>query len=253
MRRLQAWPQQAAIRAGGQRVHVDHELLAGGADHLHVDGRSEAAIGHLHHPRLRIGGGGARLFRLFALLAGRLLALLALGFHLVQGVQRRRDALGAFARRAFLGCAHALVAGIGVLVDLALEPLHQIARHRKMLFELATAAERGRPRARAHPHPILRQRAHIDHPDRTQGRYVLRQQPVVGHAVEIENVGEMLVVVGDARKHAAASVGVFRGDETVRVVTADEGCRRQPRHIPPRRASSRRRTVCSAGTPPFIM
>ncbi len=44
---------------------------------LHVVGRPKAAVGHLHHPRLRIGRGGARFART-RLLAGALFVLLTL-------------------------------------------------------------------------------------------------------------------------------------------------------------------------------
>src|SRR3546814_3092397 len=53
---LQSGPQQAPIGTGGRRLHVDHDRRARRADHLDVVGRPEAAIGHLHHPRVGIRG-----------------------------------------------------------------------------------------------------------------------------------------------------------------------------------------------------
>ncbi len=80
---------------------------------------------------------------------------------------------------------------------------------------------------------------------------VLGNEAIVGGIVEIEDIGEMRIVVGDARQHAVALVAVLRGDQAMGVVAADQRDRR--RHTPPRRASSSRRTVCIAGSPPLIM
>src|SRR5204863_282073 len=55
------WPHQTAIGAGIADLDRDHDLLAGHARHLHGIARAEAAVGHLHHPRLCVRGGGARL------------------------------------------------------------------------------------------------------------------------------------------------------------------------------------------------
>src|SRR5678816_3289085 len=74
---FQHGPHQAPVGAAIANLDRDHDLLAGCARHLHVIARTEAAIGHLHDTRLRIGGGGARLFLRLAV-AALLLALLAL-------------------------------------------------------------------------------------------------------------------------------------------------------------------------------
>ena len=83
--------------------------------------------------------------------------------------------------------------------------------------------------------------------------FVLGEQAVVGGIVQIEDIGEVAVVVRDAAEHAAIGFAVFRGDQPMRVVAANKRCPGQPCHMPPRPASRSRRTVCIAGTPPFIM
>ena len=100
-------PHQAAIGAGIVDLDRDHDLLAGRTRHLHVVGRAEAAIGHLHDPRLRVRGGGARLLRLLAV-AALFVALLALPLDL--GERRLRRLAPARCARAPLapwrpGCA----------------------------------------------------------------------------------------------------------------------------------------------------
>src|SRR5271170_581883 len=92
----------------------------------------------------------------------------------------------------------------------------------------------------------------LAHPDAGQ-ELVLGEQPVIGRVIEVEDMRQMLVVVGNAGEHADIGFAVFRGYEAVRVVAADERRTGWVRHMPSRRASSSRRTVCIAGTPPFIM
>lgn len=87
---------------------------------------------------------------------------------------------------------------------------------------------------------------------------VLGEQPVVGGVVEVENFSQMRIVVRNAGEDARAAIAVFRRDQPMGVVAPDERDRRKLtfRRLgqkPPRRASSSRRTVCMAGTPPFSM
>src|SRR5262249_15726072 len=86
---------------------------------------------------------------------------------------------------------------------------------------------------------------------RTQAREpaVLRGQPVVGRLVDVEQVAQVRIVVGDSDEDAVARVA--RRDEAMRVELPDEGdAGAGPR--PAGRASSSRRTVCRAGRPPLV-
>ena len=77
------------------------------------------------------------------------------------------------------------------------------------------------------------------------------KQTIVCGGVELENGLQMRIVVADGDEHAVALRQMPRQHETMRVEFADEGDGRK--HHPARRASSRRRTVCMAGSPPRIM
>ena len=81
---------------------------------------------------------------------------------------------------------------------------------------------------------------------------VLGKQPIIGGVVEVEDILEMRIIIGDTREHARTALAVFRGDEAVGVVLTDKARPRQS-HMPPRRASTSRRTICMAGRPPVIM
>ena len=96
---------------------------AGRARDLDVVSRPEAAIGHLHDPRIGIGRRGARRLRLFAV-AALLLALLALLLDLAKRRLCRFQSFDALAGGALAGSLDALVAGVGVGIDLALELIH---------------------------------------------------------------------------------------------------------------------------------
>src|SRR6266853_2577824 len=106
---LKPLPHQAAIGAGRTGCNIDHDLLAGGADHLHVIGRTEAAIGHLHHARVWVCGGGARFLLRFARLAAALFPPRSLLLDLGKRLLRRRDPLTALAGRPLPGRLDALV------------------------------------------------------------------------------------------------------------------------------------------------
>jgi hypothetical protein len=80
----------------------------------------------------------------------------------------------------------------------------------------------------------------------------LGDQAIVGRVVELEDRGEVALVVGDAHEHALAARRGARRHQPVGVALVDRRNGRHP-HQPARRASSSRRTVCSAGTPPRTM
>ena len=77
------------------------------------------------------------------------------------------------------------------------------------------------------------------------------EQAIVGRAVELEDRLQMRIVIADRHQHAVALRQVPRQHETMGVELADERHGRMGH--PARRASSRRRTVCMAGSPPRIM
>ena len=94
------WPTRPLVGYSGSITAITHDdlVLARGGQ-LHVEGRPEAAVGHLHHPRVGIGGARARVFRLVAVAppGGRHLDLRVVGFKavdpldlLVQAVDEHR-------------------------------------------------------------------------------------------------------------------------------------------------------------------
>src|ERR1700742_1698483 len=80
-------------------IDRDHDQLARRAGHLHIVGWTEAGIRHLHHPCLRVGGGGPWLFWRFAV-AALGIELLSLALDLSQRSLRGLHPLAALARRA---------------------------------------------------------------------------------------------------------------------------------------------------------
>src|SRR4029077_18243607 len=99
---LQHGPHQAAIGSGVAYLDISDELLAGRTRHLHVVGRAEAAVGHLHDPCIGVRRGGARLLRLLAI-AALFFALLALLLDFGERRLRRFHPLVALTRRPLLG------------------------------------------------------------------------------------------------------------------------------------------------------
>lgn len=66
---LQHGTHQAAVETGIVDIDVGDDLLADRAGHLHVVGWPEAAVGHLHDPRIGVRRGRAWLLRFFAVVA----------------------------------------------------------------------------------------------------------------------------------------------------------------------------------------
>ena len=128
---------------------------------LHVVSRTKTAVSHLHHPRLCIGARCPRLAALFMLFFGlvfffrhRFFILLLL--HLSQLLQRLGHALLALLGRSLPRRAPAPVAAIRVSIEFALKRLDLGARLFQAKLQRRAAAKRSRPRARSHPHPVLR-------------------------------------------------------------------------------------------------
>ena len=91
---------------------------------------------------------------------------------------------------------------------------------------------------------------------------VFAEQTFVRGVIEIEDVAQMRIVIRDPHEHAL--VAMTRVDQAVRVELPHQCSSRSPHpppsdavegscYSPPRRASSSRRTVWSAGRPPLIM
>ena len=131
-------------------------------DDLHVKGWAETAIRHFHDPHLWIGCGGARLFLLLSLLAVRFHASFSLRFHFAQRLERGLDPLLTLSRCPFARRADAPVAGIRIVVNLALELLHHLASANQVFLQPSTTAVRSCSRTGANSHAVLRQLAQID-------------------------------------------------------------------------------------------
>src|SRR5260221_8728857 len=86
---------QAAIRAAGIDVDRNDHLVFRRRYDLHVVSGAPSAIGHLHHPRVGIGGRSARLLLLGYLFLVGLLAPFPLGLQFLHALLRRHDPLRA--------------------------------------------------------------------------------------------------------------------------------------------------------------
>ena len=203
---LQHGPHQPAVGPGVANPGVNDDLLAGRTRDLHVVGRAEAAIGHLHDPRIVIRRGRTRLLRLLAV-AALFFALLALLLDLGQRRLRRFDARTAFPRGTLLGGPGALIADIRARVDLTLEVFHHRLSLCQMLVQCRLAPERGGSRAGPDPHPVLRQRLQIDEASLRQRRQMLAEQPVQQIGATDPEVCQQVIV----HRHPAAqpTIGIM--------------------------------------------
>src|SRR5258707_8592120 len=173
---LERGPQQAAIRARGVDADIDHDLAVGDGAELAIVGRPEAAIRHLHDTRLGIGGRDTRLLLLGDLLLVGLGTALPLGLDLGQLAQCCRHPFLALARRPLGGCLDAPVAGVGILVDLALQALDQAAGLLQVLVQALAATQRCGSRTAPNTHPALDDPGQLDHAGRPQAGDVVRQE-----------------------------------------------------------------------------
>src|SRR5215218_998633 len=94
---------QAAIRAAGIDVDRNDHLVFRRRYDLHVISRTPSAIGHLHHPRVGIGGRSARLLLLGDLFLVGLLSPFPLGVQFLHAFLCRRDPRRALTRATFPG------------------------------------------------------------------------------------------------------------------------------------------------------
>ena len=132
--------------------------------------------------------------------------------------------------------------------DLRLRRLHLEGRvPRSALGSVEAPAEGARVAERGIDDSEVRHAEHQLVRTHARQQVVLREDAVVGRGVDLEDVLEVRVVVGDAREHRLPSP---RRDQAVRVVAPDEADRRRG-HNPPRRESRRRRRDWSAGIPPL--
>ena len=201
-------PHQTAIRAVVPNLDRGDDRLARRAQHLHVIGGAEAGIGHLHHPRLRVRGGGAWLFRLLAV-AALVIKVLALTLDLGKRRLCGLHARAALARRPLLGSPDALIAGRGIGIRLVLELFHHRLRQCQLPVERRLAPERASAGICPYPHSVLRQRLEIDKAGLGQRRKMLAEQPVEQIGATHPKVRQRMIV----HRYAATepAIDVIRG------------------------------------------
>src|SRR5690242_20451118 len=204
---------QPAVRAVRLGFHGDHDLAFGHGSDLAVVGRPKTAVCHLHHTRVRIGGGGTRLLALLLPLAVPLFPLLATLRNLRQRFLRRRDSLGTLARRTFLRRFDPPIAGIRVVVRLLFQALDQPRSLPELLMKLLLAAKRTRPSRGAHPHSILDYLVEVDHTGHRQGGDVVGQQAIEQLTLSDTKVRKAVIVY----THTAAqpSICVVSGTQSI--------------------------------------
>src|SRR5262249_30681401 len=138
---LQDGPDQTAVGADRSGFGMDGNRAAGRADDLAIVSRAEAAIGHLHDARLRIGGGDTRLLLLLNLLLVGPFPPLALRLDLRQLTERRRHTGSAFVCGTLFCGRDPAAARLRIISQLAFEPREQPVRLFELLVQLLLAPE----------------------------------------------------------------------------------------------------------------
>ncbi len=123
---IEHWGKLAKVAAGVAHINPDDELGIGGGGELYVVGRTKTAVGHLHHPRLRIGAGSPHLGALGVLFLSLVLFLrhrlfLLFPLDLSELDQRLGDTLLAFLAGAQTGRTATPVTGLWVSIEFALK------------------------------------------------------------------------------------------------------------------------------------
>ena len=142
------------VAASGDYIHANDDLLFARGGELHVVGRPEAAVAHLHHARVGIGGARSGL-------GLGAVALLGCG-HFGQLLQRGSDALFALQGRAQLGRLRVALGLARVRLGLRLDRLHQLAGLAQVFVQAGLAAKRRRPCISANAHAVLRHALQAD-------------------------------------------------------------------------------------------
>src|SRR5712664_1893960 len=149
---------QAAIGAAGIDIDGNDHLLLRSRYDLHVVSGAPSAIGHLHHPRVGIGGRSARLLLLCHLFLVGLLSPFPLGLQFLHTLLRRCDPRRALAGATLLCRALATIACRRIRLDFSTQALYPHLRCCMQFTKPRPPAERTRPGTRAHP------RAPASHP-----------------------------------------------------------------------------------------
>src|SRR5260221_3893310 len=124
---------QAAIRTAGIDVDRDDHLVFLRRYDLHAVSTAPSVIGHLHHPRVGIGGRSARLLLLGHLLLVGLLAPFPLGLQFLHALLRRCDPCRVLAGATFLGRALDTIPSRRIRLDFRAQALYPRLRRRMQL------------------------------------------------------------------------------------------------------------------------
>jgi hypothetical protein len=187
------------VAARGKHVCADDHLAGRVGAPLHVVGGSVAAVGHLHDRRLRIGAGGPCLVALGGLL---------LGLQFRQTCQRLLQTRGPFRggttpRRRLASAGRARV-----VVHFLLEQADLLLGLVQVFLQGGLAVERGGAGAGADAHAVLGDAVEIDQVLLAQHGHGLGQELIEEIDMAGAEVGQGVVVDGDATDEPAEGVVV---------------------------------------------
>ncbi len=174
-----------SVAAGGLHVHSHDHLAARGRAELEVVRRAEAAVGHLHHGRDRVGCRAPRLAQVLGFL---------LGLQLRQPLQSLLDPLGALASGSLTGFLLPAILGPGVLVQLSPQRFNLRLGLCVRFLQGRTTAKRRGPGAGSDAHPVLGHSVQVDQSFGDQHRDVVSQQLVEQLDMPGTEIGEGVVV-----------------------------------------------------------
>ena len=148
-------PELTAVGRPVRRLDPDHEAMGHFGLELQIVGRTKAAIGHRHHPRLGIRGRTPRRLAVLGLPAPLLDGFLRpLDFDRRSRLPRRLQALAAVLRLSHSPLQLAPDIARRILIQLRLELRHLLARQIVKLTQPRLASERAGTGARPYPDPI---------------------------------------------------------------------------------------------------
>src|SRR5258706_4834005 len=125
---------QATIRAAGIDVDRNDHLVFRRRYDLHVVSGAPSAIGHLHHPRVGIGGRSARLLLLGHLFLVGLLAPFPLGLQFLHALLRRHDLSLTLAGATLLCRLLATITSRRIALDFSAQLLHPRLRRYEQII-----------------------------------------------------------------------------------------------------------------------
>ena len=172
-----------------------------------VESWAEAAIGHLHHPRLGVCGGDTCCSHLGAQ-DSRFSAPLAVlrSLRLRQVPQRLFDSLLPLSCCTLSRCPLPVRHSTVRLLTLLRQPFHLCPGSLKALVQPLLATKGCRPGARSHSHPVLSHSLHADEPCSHQRGYDLGQQVVQRLLVPYSKVRQHVVVDRHAAPHPTVGI-----------------------------------------------